>query len=95
MTGCSRGRGASLVAILFELFPAALLCALFVAVGVVHVTSRVLVVNVGYRLSKLEQAARERLKMLPPPAGAVLTAPAAAPPPTAGRAAPAKPERGG
>lgn len=116
-----KARGASLVAILFELLPWALLCGLFVAVGIMHVTSRVLVVNLGYKLSneeqasrnltrehdrlklelatlkspsKLEREAREQLKMVPAPAGTVLTVPAV-PPSTAGRAAASKRERGG
>ena len=41
-------------AILLQLAPAALLCLLFAAVGIVHVTSRVLVVDAGYRLSQQE-----------------------------------------
>jgi cell division protein FtsL len=41
--------------VLAQLLPAAALGALFAAVGVIHVTSRVMVVNVGYRLSSLEQ----------------------------------------
>ncbi len=86
--------------IFFELLPAALLCLLFAAVGVVHVASRVMIVDVGYRLSKLEtesreltreqdklklelatlksptaleRVAREKLGMVPPPVGSVLT----------------------
>jgi len=53
-------RGVSLGVIVFELLPAALLVALFAAVGIVHVTGRVLVVKVGYQLSKLD-AEREVL----------------------------------
>ena len=53
-------RGVSLGVIVFELLPAALLVALFAAVGIVHVTGRVLVVKVGYQLSKLD-AERESL----------------------------------
>ena len=55
--------------VLVQLIPAAFLCAVFAAVGVMHVTSRVMVVNVGYRLSTLEQEARgltrenERLRL--------------------------------
>jgi cell division protein FtsL len=49
----------SLPAILLELLPAVLFCALFVAVGIMHVTSRVLVVDVGYQLSKREQESRD------------------------------------
>ncbi|MHB8872666.1 MAG: cell division protein FtsL [Myxococcaceae bacterium] len=122
MSGFQRARGVSLAAILFELFPSVLLCALFVAVGIMHVTSRVLVVDVGYKLSKLdqesrgltrehdrlklelatlkspgklEQLAREKLKMVPPPAGTVFTVPPPGPLPTAVRPASGKPERGG
>jgi len=47
-------RGVSFGVIAFELVPAALLVALFAGVGIVHVTSRVLVVKVGYQLSKLD-----------------------------------------
>lgn len=53
------GKGVTLGVIFLELLPAALLCALFAAAGVVHVTSRVLAVDVGYRLSKLEHEGRE------------------------------------
>ena len=49
-------RGVSLGVIFFELLPAALLVVMFAAVGIVHVTSRVLVVKVGYQLSALDQA---------------------------------------
>ena len=59
MSGFPKARGASLAAILFELLPAALLVGLFVSVGIMHVMSRVLVVDVGYKLSKLEQESRE------------------------------------
>jgi len=38
--------------------PAALLSLLFSAVGIIHVTSRVLVVHAGYRLSVLENEGR-------------------------------------
>ncbi len=96
----ARARGGlSLSVILLEIFPAALAVALLAAVGIVHVTSRVLVVSVGYELSKhdaaateltrendrlklelatlkaparLEQAARTRLGLKPPPASAVV-----------------------
>jgi cell division protein FtsL len=55
--------------ILWQLLPAAALTFLFAAVGVLHVTSRVLVVDAGYRLSRLEQEHRaltltnDRLKL--------------------------------
>jgi len=41
----------SLASVVLHLLPAVLLFALFAAVGIVHVTSRVLVVDAGYRLS--------------------------------------------
>jgi cell division protein FtsL len=44
-----------LLRVLRPLVPAVLCCALFAGVGIAHVGSRVLVVNVGYRLSSLEQ----------------------------------------
>ena len=51
-----RARGAMPFSVTFlELFPTALAIALLAAVGVVHVTSRVLVVKVGYELSRLDQ----------------------------------------
>ena len=51
-----RTRGVLPFSVIFlELLPAALAVALLVAVGVVHVTSRVLVVKVGYELSRLDQ----------------------------------------
>ena len=62
-------RGITLGIIFMELLPAALLCALFAGVGIIHVTSRVMVVNVGYKLSDLEQEGRtltrerDRLKL--------------------------------
>ncbi len=117
----ARGRGASLSAIVLNLLPWALLSGLFVAVGVMHVASRVLVVDLGYKLSKLEQegrdltrehdrlklelatqrspallekVAREKLKMAPPPAGAVFTVPGPSPH-TADRAGPHTREQGG
>jgi cell division protein FtsL len=40
--------------VLMHLLPAVLLFALFAAVGILHVTSRVLVVDMGYRLSKAQ-----------------------------------------
>jgi cell division protein FtsL len=51
-----RTRGALSFGVIFlELLPAAIAIALIAAVGVVHVTSRVLVVKVGYELSRLDQ----------------------------------------
>jgi cell division protein FtsL len=55
--------------VLAQLLPAAALTFLFAAVGIFHVTSRVLVVDAGYRLSQLEQEHRaltltnDRLKL--------------------------------
>ncbi|HEX8701051.1 MAG TPA: cell division protein FtsL [Myxococcaceae bacterium] len=55
--------------VLLHLLPAVLLSALFVAVGILHVTSRVLVVDMGYRLSRAESESRtltrenDRLKL--------------------------------
>jgi cell division protein FtsL len=52
-----------------HLLPAVLLFALFAAVGILHVTSRVLVVDMGYRLSRAEAESRtltrdnDRLKL--------------------------------
>ncbi len=65
----TRRGGVSLSVIVLELLPAALLVALFAAVGIVHVTSRVLVVKVGYQLSELDQQShvlqreQDRLKL--------------------------------
>ncbi len=71
MTGvaATRGRGVRLAVIFLELFPAAILCAMFALVGIFHVTSRVMVVDVGYKLSAQEQESRaltqehDRLKL--------------------------------
>ena len=52
-------RGVSFGVIFFELLPAALLVVMFATVGIVHVTGRVLVVKVGYELSRLDQEASE------------------------------------
>jgi cell division protein FtsL len=46
-------------AVLGHLLPAALFFLLFAAVGIVHVTSRVLVVDAGYKLSRLQQQSRD------------------------------------
>ena len=45
--------------IMVQLLPVASLCLLFAVVGVVHVTSRVLVVHAGYRMSQLEGESRK------------------------------------
>lgn len=46
--------GLSLSVILLEILPAALAVLLLAAVGVLHVTSRVLVVKLGYEVSRLD-----------------------------------------
>ncbi|MCC6337699.1 MAG: cell division protein FtsL [Myxococcales bacterium] len=51
----SRG-GLSLSVILLEILPAALAVLLLAGVGVVHVTGRVMVVKMGYELSRLDAA---------------------------------------
>ncbi|MFL5346978.1 MAG: cell division protein FtsL [Hyalangium sp.] len=61
--------GVSVGRVLLHLLPAVMLSALFVAVGILHVTSRVLVVDMGYRLSKAQGEANtltrenDRLKL--------------------------------
>ncbi len=63
------GSGVSVGSVLLHLLPAVLLFALFAGVGILHVTSRVLVVDMGYRLSKAESEERaltrenDRLKL--------------------------------
>ena len=62
-------RTTTLRSALVSLLPAVLLTFVFVGVGVVHVTSRVMVVSAGYELSRLEVAQRglslenDRLKL--------------------------------
>lgn len=51
--------GLSLSVILLEIFPAALAVFLLATVGIVHVTSRVMVVKLGYELSRLDQKGNE------------------------------------
>jgi cell division protein FtsL len=62
-----RKGGVPLSVILLEFLPAGLLVALFAVVGVVHVSSRVMVVKVAYELSKLDterqDLSRERDKL--------------------------------
>jgi cell division protein FtsL len=64
-----RASGVSVSSVLMHLLPAVLLFALFAGVGILHVTSRVLVVDMGYRLSKAETEERaltrenDRLKL--------------------------------
>ncbi|WP_163995197.1 cell division protein FtsL [Pyxidicoccus caerfyrddinensis] len=66
--GSTRG-SVSLTGVLLHLLPAVLFFALFAAVGMLHVTSRVLVVDMGYRLSREEAESRtltrenDRLKL--------------------------------
>ncbi|MBL9039336.1 MAG: cell division protein FtsL [Archangium sp.] len=49
-----RSRSVSTWTIASEIFPAALTVALLAVVGIIHVTSRVMVVRVGYELSRLD-----------------------------------------
>lgn len=69
LTSRGSGSGVSVGSVLMHLLPAVLLFALFAGVGILHVTSRVLVVDMGYRLSKAESEARtltrenDRLKL--------------------------------
>jgi cell division protein FtsL len=58
MTQVSSRNTVSVSRVLVHLLPAVLLFALFAAVGILHVTSRVLVVDMGYRLSKAESEGR-------------------------------------
>lgn len=51
--------GLSLSVILLEILPAALAVFLLAVVGIVHVTSRVMVVRLGYELSKLDAQTQE------------------------------------
>ena len=61
--------GVSVGRVLMHLLPVVFLFSLFAAVGMLHVTSRVLVVDMGYRLSKAESESRaltrehDRLKL--------------------------------
>jgi cell division protein FtsL len=48
------GKGPTVRAVLVYLLPVLLAGALFAAVGIVHVSARVLVVRTGYQLSELE-----------------------------------------
>jgi cell division protein FtsL len=51
-------RGMAFLQILWQLLPAVLIGGLFTAVGVLHVTSRICVVDIGYRLSSVESEIR-------------------------------------
>lgn len=55
----ARRGSVSLSVIVAEILPAALAVALIAIVGVVHVTSRVMVVRMGYELSKLDAQTTE------------------------------------
>jgi cell division protein FtsL len=59
MSRFGRKNKVTLGGVLLHLLPAALLACLFVGVGVMHVASRVLVVDAAYRISRLEQKSRE------------------------------------
>jgi len=70
MSKASSQRGSvSVTGVLLHLLPAVLLFTLFAAVGILHVTSRVMVVDMGYRLSRAEAESRtltrenDRLKL--------------------------------
>lgn len=54
MTQVNSRNAVSVGRVLMHLLPAVLLFALVAAVGILHVTSRVLVVDMGYRLSKAQ-----------------------------------------
>jgi cell division protein FtsL len=68
-TQVSSRNGVTVARVLMHLLPAVFLFTLFAAVGILHVTSRVLVVDMGYRLSKAESESRsltrenDRLKL--------------------------------
>lgn len=53
---------ASSGSVLTQLIPMALLALAFVGVGVFHVTARVMVVDAGYRLSKMESQNRALIR---------------------------------
>src|SRR5260370_38400199 len=57
-TASQRMRGMAFLQILWQLLPAVLLGVLFTAVGVLHVTSRICVVDIGYRFSSVESEIR-------------------------------------
>ena len=59
MTPVPPRRRISLAGVLRQIGPFAGLALLFAAVGVLHVSSRVMVVDAGYRLSKLEAQQRQ------------------------------------
>jgi cell division protein FtsL len=57
-TTSQRMRGMAFLQILWQLLPSVLLGVLFTAVGVLHVTSRICVVDIGYRFSSVESEIR-------------------------------------
>jgi cell division protein FtsL len=57
-TASQRMRGLAFLQILWQLLPAILFGVLFTAVGVLHVTSRICVVDIGYRFSSVESEIR-------------------------------------
>jgi cell division protein FtsL len=57
-----RSRALAVGTVWSELLPALLLCGLFAGVGIVHVTSRVESVALGYTLSQLENEHRELVR---------------------------------
>jgi cell division protein FtsL len=61
-SGAGKGRGVTVGSVLLHLLPAILVCGVFAAVGIMHVTSRVMVVGVGYSLSKLESDNRDLVR---------------------------------
>lgn len=58
----SKGRGATGASVVAELLPFVVLAVAFVGVGVFHVTARVMVVEAGYRLSRLETENRAMIR---------------------------------
>jgi len=58
----SNPRGLPRGSVILQLLPPMLAMTLFVGVGIMHVTSRVLVVGVGYELSRLEQENHDLLR---------------------------------
>jgi cell division protein FtsL len=57
-TASQRKQGMAFLQILWQLLPAVLLAVLFTGVGVLHVTSRICVVDIGYRFSSVESEIR-------------------------------------
>lgn len=61
-TSKPRKGAATTAGVLTQVLPLALLALAFVGVGVFHVTARVMVVDAGYRLSRLEGEQRRLLR---------------------------------